>query len=63
MKQQATTEAAQRKPHEEALLGREMTEAEFEDMLTEIEIHGITFAKSRCHGGNEEIITRRTHWK
>ena len=37
-----------------------MTEAEFEDMLTEIEIHRITFARSRCHGGNEEILDKDT---
>ena len=56
MKRQATTEAAQRKQSEEALLGREMTEAEIEDMLTKIEIHGIIFAKTRCHKGNEETL-------
>ena len=62
VKQQAATEAAQRKSGEEALLGRENTEleAEFEDMLTEIEIHGIIFARSRCHGGNEEILDQDT---
>ena len=37
-----------------------MTEADFEDMLTEIEIHGVTFAKSRCHGGDEEILDKHT---
>ena len=60
VKQQAAIEAAQRKPSEEALLGRDMTEAEFEDMLTDIEIHGIIFARSRCHGGNEEILDKDT---
>ena len=63
VKQQAAIEAAQRNPSEEALLGREMTEAEFEDMLIEIEIHGIIFAKSRCHGGNEEILDKDTQSK
>ena len=33
----------------EALLGREMTEAKFEDMLTETEIHGILCRPARYH--------------
>ena len=32
-----------------------MTEVELEDMLTEKEIHEITFARSRCHGHIEGI--------
>ena len=60
VKQQARTEAVQRKRYDEALLGRELTEGELVDMLTEIEIHGITFAKSRCHIGDAGVIDADT---
>ena len=60
VKRRAAEEAEQQKSSEGALLGRDMTEAEFEDMLTEKEIHGIIFARSRCHGGSEDILDRNT---
>ena len=60
VKRQAAKEAEQQKSSEETLLGRGMTEAEFEDMLTEKEIHGTIFARSRCHGGSEDILDGNT---
>ena len=60
LKRQAAEEVERQKPSEEALLGRPMTEVELEDMLTEKEIHGITFARSRCHGRGEDILDANT---
>ena len=60
VKRRAAEEAEHQKTTEEALLGRDMTEAECEDMLTEKEIHGIIFARSRCHGGSEDILDVNT---
>ena len=53
LKRQAAEEVERQKPSEETLLGRPMAQVELDDMLTEREIHGITFARSRCHGHSE----------
>ena len=58
VKQQARTEAAHRRQHEESPLSREMTEGEVEGMLMEIEVHEITFARSRYHMGNEGVADK-----
>ena len=60
VKRQAAEEVEREIPSEEALLGRSMTEVELEDMLTEKEIHGITFARSRCHGRGEDMLDANT---
>ena len=63
VKRQAAEEVERQKPSEEVLLGRPMTEVELDDMLTEKEIHGITFARSRCHGRGEDILDGNTEKK
>ena len=60
IKRQAAEEVERQKESEENLLGRPMTEVELDDMLTEKEIHGITFARSRCHGRGEDILDAKT---
>jgi len=60
VKRQAAEEVERQKDSEENLLGRLMTEVELDDMLTEKEIHGITFARSRCHGRGEDILDANT---
>ena len=60
LKRQAAEQVERQTPHEESLLGRPMTQVELDDMLTEREIHGITFARSRCHGHSDGMPDRST---
>ena len=60
LKRQAAEQVERQTPHEESLLGRPMTKVELDDMLTEREIHEITFARSRCHGHGDIMPDRST---